>query len=93
MTHDDQSRSPAGPASVRVAMFAGLAEVAGARSLDLPWSGGTVADLRSAVAALLPASAPLLSRSAIVVAGRHAVDVERVSPGADVAILPPVSGG
>ena len=74
-------------------MFAGLAEAAGSRSVELPWSGGTVADLRAAVAALVPASVPLLSRSAVVVTGRHAADVDTVPPGADVAILPPVSGG
>jgi len=74
-------------------MFAGLAEAAGARNVDLTWSGGTVADLRNAVGDRLPAVVHLLSRSAVVVAGRYAADLDPVPPGADVAILPPVSGG
>jgi len=88
--HDD-SRSPS-PA-LRIAVFAGLAESLGRRVVDLPWAGGTAADLRSALAVLAPAAAPLLARSAVVVDGRHAADGDAVSCGADVAVLPPVSGG
>ncbi|MFM9059001.1 MAG: MoaD/ThiS family protein [Planctomycetaceae bacterium] len=89
--HDDPRGLSAAP--VRVALFAGLAEAAGGRFLDLPWAGGTVGDLRAAVAAHAPAAAALLARSAVVVAGRHATDSDAVAGGADVAILPPVSGG
>lgn len=92
--HNNQSRpSAADRPPLRVAVFAGLAEAAGARVVEVPWAGGTVADLRAAFAARAPASAPLLARSAVVVAGRHAGDDDAVAPGADVAILPPVSGG
>ena len=78
---------------LRLALFAGLAELAGTRSLDIPWAGGSVGDLRQAIAAARPAVAGLLERSAIAVGGRYADDDAPIQAGADVAILPPVSGG
>lgn len=83
---------PTGP-RLRVALFAGVADLAGARVLELPWQGGTVADVRAAAAAACPAAAPLVARSAVAVGGRIAGDDAAVAAGADVAILPPVSGG
>ena len=91
--HDTSPPSAAGAERLRVALFAGLAEAAGGRVVDLRWRGGTVADLRAAVAAAAPAAADLVGRSAVVVAGRHAADADPVPAGADVAVLPPVSGG
>jgi molybdopterin converting factor small subunit len=81
------------PGSLRVALFAGLVEAAGVRTLELDWPGGTVSELRRALVAARPALAPLLARSAVAVAGCHAADDAPVAAGADVAILPPVSGG
>lgn len=78
---------------IRVGLFAGMAEAAGCRHLDVAWQGGTVADLRAAVALACPAVVPLLVRSAIAVDGRYAPDPALVSAGADVAVIPPVSGG
>jgi molybdopterin converting factor small subunit len=89
--HADSSSPPAG--GLRVAVFAGLAEAAGSRFVELPWVGGTVADLRAAVAARVPAAAALLGRSAVAVDGRHAGEADAVPSSAEVAILPPVSGG
>ena len=40
-----------------------------------------------------PAVAGLLDRSAVAIGGRYADDDVPVPVGADVAILPPVSGG
>ncbi|MFM8537680.1 MAG: MoaD/ThiS family protein [Planctomycetaceae bacterium] len=79
--------------SLRILLFAGLVEPAGGRTLDIAWSGGTVADLRRALAEARPGLEPLLSRSAIAVSGAVAAEETRVAAGADVAILPPVSGG
>jgi molybdopterin converting factor small subunit len=76
-----------------VALFAGLAERAGSRRIELHWPGGNVADLRRALAEACPAAADLLARSAIAVGDRLAADTDPVPVGADVAILPPVSGG
>jgi molybdopterin synthase catalytic subunit len=89
--HDSSSRC--GDGRLRIAMFAGLVEPAGGRFLEIDWCGGTVADLRAAVAAARPALEPLLARSAVAIDHRHAAADAPVRPGADVAILPPVSGG
>jgi molybdopterin converting factor small subunit len=79
---------------VRVALFAGMAEVAGCREAEIEWFGGTVADLKAALGRRWPAIAPLLARSAVAVGGRYATDDLVVGAGtADVAVIPPVSGG
>lgn len=89
----DESRRPACPPTLRVTVFAGLAEAVGGRCMTLPWPGGRVVDLRAAVVDRAPAAAALVSRSAVVIDGRHAADHDPVASDADVAILPPVSGG
>lgn len=88
MTSPDQS-----PACIRVALFAGMAELAGRRTLELPWHGGTVADVVTAVQAACPAIASLAARSAVAVAASYAAPTDLVQPGDDVALIPPVSGG
>lgn len=91
---DDRSRrEPRGTGTLRVAVYAGMAELVGGRMLDVPWSGGTVADLRAALAAAAPRIATLLDRSAVAVGNVYARDEAEVPPQADVAIIPPVSGG
>lgn len=79
--------------TLRVHLFAGMAEAAGARHLAIAWSGGTVGELRSAVAAACPAIVALLARSTIAIDGRYATDASAVPVTADVAVIPPVSGG
>lgn len=76
-----------------IMLFAGVAELAGQRELTLPWSGGTAAELRSHLQQQLPAAAGLLARCAVAVGERYCRDEEPVTPGADVAVIPPVSGG
>ena len=76
-----------------VTLFAGMAEIVGARRLEMLWDGGTVADLRRELAAARPALGPLLARSAVCVAGRYAADNVIIAVGAEVALIPPVSGG
>jgi molybdopterin converting factor small subunit len=78
---------------VHVSLFAGMAEAAGVRAIDLPWSGGTVADLRRAVLEACPAVALLVARSAVARGDRYAADDELVVAGEELAIIPPVSGG
>ena len=78
---------------LRVALFAGMAEAAGTRTAEIDWAGGAVADLRAALEAAYPAIGPLLARSAVAIDNRYAADDGRVPPAADVAIIPPVSGG
>ncbi len=76
-----------------VDLFAGMAEAAGNRRLVIPWDGGSVAQLRGILGDLCPAIGPLLARSAIAVGGRYASDDTPVESNADVAVIPPVSGG
>jgi len=78
---------------LRVALFAGMAEQAGGRMAEIEWHGGTVADLRRALAAAKPAIASLLARSAVAIGAAYARDDAPVPSRADIAIIPPVSGG
>ena len=99
--HDDRERfaddgprhGAAGRDTLRVALFAGMAEAAGARVAEIDWRGGSVADLRADLAAAYPAIGPLLARSAVAIGNRYATDDAAVPAAADVAIIPPVSGG
>jgi molybdopterin converting factor small subunit len=78
---------------VIVNLFAGMAESAGTRRLDLEWTGGSVAELRRRIGDRIPAIAELLARSAVAVGNSYAADADQVPGEADVAIIPPVSGG
>ena len=78
---------------LRVALFAGMADAAGTRQAEIRWRGGTVADLRAALEAAYPAIGTLLARSAVAIGNRYAADDADVPAAADVAIIPPVSGG
>jgi len=88
-----QQATHAGPDILKIAVFAGLAELAGGRIVEIAWTGGTVAELRRALIAALPETRPLVTRSAVAVGSRYVADDALVPVGADVAILPPVSGG
>jgi len=79
---------------VKVLFFARARDLAGQAALevDLP-AGGTVADLRRHLAERLPALAPLLAHSRFAIAQEFAADHEKLLAHAEVALLPPVSGG
>lgn len=89
----DRSPSTAAGERLVVTLFAGMAEIVGARHVEIEWHGGTVADLRREMVAYSPAIGPLLARSAVAVAGRYAADDRPIAAGSEVAIIPPVSGG
>jgi molybdopterin converting factor small subunit len=91
--HDPDHALGRDHATLRIAVFAGMAEVVGCRHLDLPWTGGTVADARRLLAGSHPALAGLLARSAFAVGSRYVGDDTALAAGDDVAIIPPVSGG
>jgi molybdopterin converting factor small subunit len=80
-------------ATLRIAVFAGMADLVGGRTIEMPWSSGTVADARGLVAERHPAAAALLARSAFAIDSRYVGDDEPLAAGDDVAIIPPVSGG
>jgi molybdopterin converting factor subunit 1 len=77
-----------------VRLFARAKDLAGAESVrvELP-QGATVADLRRRLAAERPALAGLLKRCAIAVNDEFAEDALTLPHPAEVAVLPPVSGG
>ncbi|MCU0874664.1 MAG: MoaD/ThiS family protein [Pirellulaceae bacterium] len=79
-------------AAVRV--FALARQLAGRESLvvDLP-PGATVADLRRAIADQHPALAGLVAQALFAVNADYATDATPISAGADLACIPPVSGG
>ncbi len=89
----DAATSVSPLATLRLAVFAGMADVVGSRHVELPWAGGTVADVRRLVAERHPAAAALLDRSAFAVGSRYVADDAPLAAGDDVAIIPPVSGG
>jgi molybdopterin converting factor small subunit len=93
LTPFDRAPSTAAGERLVVTLFAGMAEIVGARHVEIEWQGGTVADLRRDMVANRPAIGPLLARSAVAVAGRYAADDRPIAAGAEVAIIPPVSGG
>jgi molybdopterin converting factor subunit 1 len=77
-----------------VRLFARAKDLAGAETVrvELP-EGATVGELRRRLAAEWPALAGLLERSAIAVNDEFADDAARLPCPAEVAVLPPVSGG
>jgi molybdopterin converting factor subunit 1 len=79
---------------LRVHLFARAKDIVGTGSvsLDLP-EGTTVGQLRQRLAEEQPALAPLLERSALAVNEEFAEDKVTLPAGAEVALLPPVSGG
>jgi molybdopterin converting factor subunit 1 len=78
----------------RVRLFARAKDLAGTDVVAVSLlSGATVADLRHRIAADYPTLAGLLSRCAVAVDDEFAEDALILPAGAEVALLPPVSGG
>jgi molybdopterin converting factor subunit 1 len=79
---------------MKVRLFARAKDLAGADSVtvDLP-PGATVGELRRRIGEHYPALAALLERSALAVNEEFADDSLTVPVNAEVALLPPVSGG
>lgn len=78
---------------VTVLYFAAARDAAGTARERLDPSPATVAALRARVAALHPGLAPLLPRCRVAVDQAFAPDEAPIPEGAEVAIIPPVSGG
>lgn len=79
---------------VRVLLFARAKDLAGtaSMSLELP-EGATVASLRQVLATMVPRLGDFLPRCAVAVGGEVASDETPLVEDAEVALLPPVSGG
>ena len=79
---------------MKVLLFARARDVAGAEAVEVSLPpGATVADLRQAMALSYPPLAALAARSAIAVNNDYADDATPIPAGAEVALVPPVSGG
>jgi molybdenum cofactor cytidylyltransferase len=79
---------------IRVRLFALAKERAGRSELELELPlGATVADLRATLRQRWPELAEMWSRALIAVEQEYAEDHARITPGAELAVIPPVSGG
>ena len=77
-----------------VLLFAQIKEAAGSDTIDIALhEGATVADLRTALACRLPESASLIAQSMIAINETYASEQTLVPPRAEIACIPPVSGG
>jgi molybdopterin synthase sulfur carrier subunit len=79
---------------VRVRLFAVARQLAGQEQVEvsLP-AGSTIAQLRTALLEQHPSLAPLARAAMFAVGTEYADDAARVEEGADIACIPPVSGG
>jgi molybdopterin converting factor subunit 1 len=79
---------------MKVRLFARARDLVGADTIDVDLPiGATVGDLRQQLAQRYPALAGLLQRSALAVNDDFADDALTLPVNAEVALLPPVSGG
>ncbi len=77
-----------------VLFFARARDLAGCERWEADqFTETTVAQLRSHLAERFPRLAPLLAKSALAVNGAFAKDGDMITSSAEVAVLPPVSGG
>ena len=79
---------------IRVKLFAVAREAAGRDSLelDLP-QGATIGQLRNQLGSQVPQLSALVAQMMFAVDTRYADDATQIPPNADVACIPPVSGG
>jgi molybdopterin converting factor small subunit len=79
---------------VKVRLFAVARQRVGRAQIDVAVPTGTcVADLRRAIAAQWPALSELLPHVVFAVNAEYAAEQAAIPPDAEVACLPPVSGG
>jgi len=79
---------------VSVRLFAGLHDLVGRREVELELvEGATIADLREQLVGQYPAVTPLMSTLVCAVNEEYVANEHRLSPGDQVALIPPISGG
>ena len=79
---------------VRVRLFALAAQVAGADVVEVSLDEHpTIADLRKALSYNCPALAAMLPHFMFAVNSDYAADQSPIPDGAEIACIPPVSGG
>jgi len=79
---------------ITIHLYAGLRDLAKLSRLDLPWSNDmTIATLRATLCSNYPTLASLLMRSNIAINDQISSEEQPIPDNAEIAILPPVSGG
>ncbi len=80
---------------VEVCFYGNLTRLAGGRiqTVRVDVRSPTVSDLREAIARQFPAVAPQMEHTAIGMGTELLRDDAPIRPGAQIALLPPVSGG
>lgn len=79
---------------IKLLLFAAAKEIAGTQQLDVSLEQPcTVGRLKSALVAEHPELAAMVARSAFSVDHAYANDETVIGPAAEVAMIPPVSGG
>lgn len=79
---------------IQLRLFAGLKEPLGRDAIEVMLTpGATAFDLKAAVAESYPELAPLLAGTRVAVNQTFVASDARLAPGAEVALIPPVSGG
>ena len=73
--------------------FASASEALGTDRVRWSTEAATVGELKAELAQRHPGLGPLWERLAVSVDGEIATDVDELHDGAEVALLPPVSGG
>lgn len=78
----------------RVQLFAIASQLAGSDciEIDLP-PGATVAGLRARLIEQVPSLSPVAGHLLFAIDAKYADDQAEITPGADIACIPPVSGG
>jgi molybdenum cofactor cytidylyltransferase len=90
----DARSAPESTVRVPVRFFALAKDRAGCSVIDLELAEGSrVRDLRALIARRLPGLAPLMKNVMIAVNEEYADNEAYITPGARVAVIPPVSGG
>ncbi len=80
--------------NIEVKMFAAARQIAGAETVtvELP-DDSRVADLRQALAERFPDAQPVLNHAMFAIDMEYVSDNVALSPTAEIACIPPVSGG
>lgn len=79
---------------VHVRLFARARDLAGCEQLTLEVPPGiSLGELRRLLATVCPALAPLVPHCALALGEDFAADTQTLTAEADIALLPPVSGG
>jgi len=77
-----------------VKLFAGARELAGQEQIEIELpTATTIGKLREALLAECPALSPLLPHALFAINANYATDQTLVPEGAEIACIPPVSGG